>query len=226
MAVTFGTPVITAILASQTAVAFALSGVTSGQPIVVIHTNFSGDGASSITDTFSTHYTWILLESSTPSQSGLLCEMWLGTGGAGTSGTATINVTSSIAGGAAVPCVGASTAAGTGAVDVKGVTTSGGSALASPAVSPSLTPGAAGEGAIYACQAYSAATGPTSPWTSTPINYGAVNYGSLSLYPSPPSGSALQTSWSYSSNQNWGCPAVIMKAAAAVTPTSGMLMVL
>jgi hypothetical protein len=89
---TFGTPVYGGDYANVASVAIPITGVVSGQPLVLLVSSIN-DGThapdpSNITDTFSTPYTWYrtcLYGSDTNHQGAF----FLGTGGAGTSGTVT-----------------------------------------------------------------------------------------------------------------------------------------
>ena len=204
----FGTPVVVPI-ASATSVAFAMSGVTSGQPILVFFDEISlGTYPTGISDTFSTPYTWTLVDEyqSDSSHAGAL---YIGTGGVGASGTVTATYASgSYPGGIAVPCLSASTASGLSAVDAHAYSDG---ASAAPA-SPSLTPTAGGEGAAYFVRAAGVTTAsPGSPWSNTALEYSGSQYAGAALYASPPSGVALSASWTQSPSALWAVFAVIVK---------------
>jgi hypothetical protein len=230
MSVTFGTPVAVNYVASGQTNALVMSGVTSGQPIILVWgtLNFNVDTVT-IADTFSTPYTWTRIDAGT-SGSGYGCETWIGTGGAGTSGTITITtgLTNSQPGSVAIPCIGASTAAGLGAVDVHSMGTNSASTTIA---SVSLTPTAAGEGAFYvggqaAFSSPAITASPSSPWTSTAVTWSGATYMSVATEPSPTSGSALTTSWTMNSSQPSFVAGVIVKAASAPVNTGAMFAVL
>ena len=88
MAVGFGTPV-SANLSLTTSIPLSMSGVTSGQPIVVTVMSINYDtflSGSPITDTFSTHYTWVRESGvggyDVPADLTVWIEQWVGYGGA------------------------------------------------------------------------------------------------------------------------------------------------
>ena len=102
---------------TRTSYALAMTGCVSGQPIIVCHfTQFDTHVLTSITDTFATPHTWTKVDGS--AAYGQDCEIYIGTGGAGTSGTITVTAPSAIMAGCATPLAGASTSAGLGAIDV------------------------------------------------------------------------------------------------------------
>ncbi len=232
MSVTFGTPVKSGTFAAQSSYTIALSGVTSGQPIVLVHFNVQNStvlGATPISDNFSTPYTWTKVDAT---QSGGDLETWIGTGGAGTSGTITVTIASGPlnTAGWAVSAIGASVLSGLNAVDVHGASNAAGATTMN---SVSLTPGASGEGAVYAVNndANSSAPGisasPTSPWTSTSLtNTAATNtYASVSTDPSPTSGVALTTTWTQASAVGFERAGLILKilVTAPLAPTLGTI---
>ena len=234
MSVGFGTPATPVSHSSAvTSYTLSLSGVTSGQPCLVLQTCPGGaTGKSStisgISDNFSTPYSWTQVISATGGQSETLC-IWIGTGGAGTSGTITVSCTSGTPSACAVSCTGASTASGLSAVDTSNYTTSSGS---TSAFLPSITPSASGEGAFAAIsingdagQTITAGLG--SPWSETAVPWafgGASGY--MSLYANPPT-SNLDT-YDYTVNTGggtgWVTAAVVMRiefsAPSAPTLTS------
>src|SRR5450759_1999942 len=222
MAVTFGTKVAAGFVAG-TSTALAMTGVTSGQPIVVIWADRSSTLLpSGISDTFSTHYTWTQVDSL--AGSAIAMRTWIGTGGAGTSGTITITSTSTTAGAFAAPCIGASVAAGLAAVDVHDIT-SGGVVTTIPSVS--LTPTASGEGAVYSAldSFYGFSTFPASPWTHLSTSTGAN--ADLAVDASPTSGTALTTSWTLAGGDNYVTAGMIVKsstlAGSAAVTSAGVL---
>lgn len=206
----FGTPVEVAIVAA-TSVAFNMTGTTSGQPILVFLDEISsGSYPSGISDTFATPYTWTMVQE-LQWDAHHSCILYIGTGGAGTSGTITATFPSgSYPGGIAVPCLTASSAAGAAAVDASNY--SSGTTTTSP--SPSLTPTAASEGAAYFIQAgQPISASPGSPWQDTALTYTGSQYGGAALYSNPPSGAALSTSWTQGSGGFYVVLAAIIKGA-------------
>ena len=218
MAVTFGAPVKTNFV-NGTSTALALSGVTSGQPIVVVFFNAShAAGPTGISDNFSTPYTWTQVDSDSGATSNVTT--YIGTGGAGTSGTVTLTNVSGYVASVATPCIGATTASGLSAIDVHGITT--GTTGTIPSVS--LTPSVSGEGAIYAVlPPYQLVGFPGSPWVNTePTLTGNVQACSSS-YASPSSGTALTTSWAAASSGTYVTAGLIVRIAPTVpgAPTIG-----
>lgn len=202
MGVTFGTPVTGTGSGSASLV---LSGVTSGQPIMLA---VASSGTPAISDTFSTPYTWTRIQ-----LEGAL-SAYVGTGGAGTSGTITVTGSSTVTG-IAAPCIGASTASGLSAIDHSGGT----AGLSATATSPSLTPSVTGEGAFYACAFPSTTTvtvPPGSPWTNT-----SVTGMEASTYVSPPA-SSLTASWGLSTSSTWDTVAAIVKHADPPQPPTAV----
>jgi hypothetical protein len=190
--------------ANVTSVAFAFGtgSVTSGQPIMLfVSCLYSTSPAPTVSDTFSTPYTWTLVTSTnnaTPNSSAFL---YIGTGGAGTSGTVTASgfQGGSFPGGVAEPAIGASTAAGMAAIDKYGnnQTTS----------IPALVPTYAGEGAFAGTVSKSTITGyPGSPWVAaTEIIYSTTWYGGTAAQPSPSQGSGLSGIWNGSAPATVAC---------------------
>lgn len=221
MSVTFGTPVVSAFSTTPHTPIIALTGVTSGQPIVLFLFSENGSSTSSApTDTFATPYTWTRIVNNT--SAACFVEVWIGTGGVGTLGTITGHYTAGLNGGYAVPCIGASTASGASAVDVSA--SKSGSGLAQ---SLRMTPNYSGEGAVVGAVAQvggnSMNTALPSPWVNTRVT--ADGY--ANSYPSPPSGS-LPANWTTGSSVAWATAGVIVKAAsdtpfATVGPFVGRL---
>ena len=213
------TPTMGAFVSSQTITgyrtSYALSvSVVSGQPIVVIHDDISsGADATSITDTFSGHYTWTkIIAGSLPRTN----SVWIGTGGSGTSGTVTVNFASTYAGGIAIPLAGCSTATGAGAIDASGAALSTGSP---PFASLSLTPTAATEIAVYAVDEGGSTDIPG--W----LPAGSATYNTMvrlraNVLYAPPSGVPLVGTWANSGSSAWGAVGVIVKAGAGSSPTT------
>jgi phage-related protein len=165
----------------------AISGVTSGQPVIVGVSAFSF-AVSSIADNFATPMTWTRIDGHGTVQ---FQELWIGTGGVGTSGTITVTMGGSGAcGGWAVSLAGSSTGAGLLAVDVHGNSTGTG------LVTLSLTPTALGEVAIYTAGIYGGSL-PVAPWVTAPLLDGFLGFAAADLdtYTCPPSGTALSATW-------------------------------
>jgi hypothetical protein len=187
----FGTPAGSPsnISGPRTTWAVALSGVTSGQPILVVHaTEAYNTVLTSIADTFAGHYTYVKVDGNNTNQD---LEIYIGTGGTGTSGTVTITAPSGAIGGYVIPMIGASTAVGLLAVDVHANAT--GTYPVQPSIS--MTPTASWEGALVAVLAqYPSATGGS--WTPSPnftrgLSYLAQSVEDTAFYLYPTSGSAL-----------------------------------
>jgi hypothetical protein len=203
---------VTSPCSSRSTVPFVFTGVVSGQPIVV-WTQGSTGTISSIADTFGGHYTWTAIESTAaPSY---MC-LWIGTGGTGTSGTVTVTWSgAAYLVGQAWSLVGGSTSAGAGAVDAHGNhhTASGGYEQLS------LTPTAASECAIYACQAgdgWLTSTPYSPPWVSTAFYTGPYLEWYTESYQMPPSAVALTATWNSSlPNDELSAVGLIVKAAAS-----------
>ncbi len=213
MAVTFGTPVATN-MTTTTSFQFVMTGVTSGQPIVVMRYAWDTGDPSSITDTFAGTYQWGIIDSQT--FNGVRVQLIIGTEGSGTGGTITVNQSSSNAGGIAVACMGASTAHLGAAVATSGHNTGVGTTY----TSPTLTPTATGQGAVYACAGTGNPTDPTAPWVTTDITTSGTRTAGIATYESPPA-APLTTSWSGGS-LTWGTVGLIM-IAAAVAPSDANL---
>jgi hypothetical protein len=142
----------------------------SGQPIILCHTgSTTSSNVTAIADTFSTQYTWTKVQSL--NQSGQDCEMWIGTGGSGTSGVITVTIsTAEIAGGVAVPCIGASNNRGLSAIAFSGNNSSAsGTTIATPTLGPLVVPGCA---MVF----LGFAGGSGGPLTAFPTGTGITNY--------------------------------------------------
>ena len=165
---TFGAAVESDISGPRTTWGVSLSGVVSGQPLILFHvTQGYTTQLSSIADTFATPYTWTRVDYNTGYAD---AEIWIGTGGVGTSGAVTVTAASGLIGGCVLPMVGASTAAGLSAIDAHG-----NASAAFPAwPSLSLIPTAAGEGAV----ALWLATYPSFYWLTRPgyITFSGIAY--------------------------------------------------
>ena len=212
----FGTPVINQIgLVARTTWAAALTGVVSGQPIIVVHiTQGYTTALTSIADTFAGHYTYTRVDGNNTGTQDL--EIYIGTGGTGTSGTVTVTAASGLIGGAAIPMTGASTSAGLGAVDVHGNTSGSGAGN----LGLSLTPTAAWEGAIFAAltaDPYIAGYNPPFPSPYAPIFYGVRPVGEVGCYLYPTNGVAFTPQLGLSGGVWEGAAAIIKGSGAAVT---------
>ena len=199
---TFGTPVISN-LASGSTYTLAISAV-SGQPIMVCSTSRSLVYVSSISDNFSTPYTWTRVDT-TPGM-----DLWIGTGGVGTSGTVTVQYGSTyFIGGFAVPCLGASLASGLAAIDVHANATD---STAYPTLS--LTASAVADGMVVGCRCdIINAQAPSPPWVeSFATYYGYVLYHLATYNPAPLS--ALSATWTQTNANTWGTVGAMVKAAA------------
>jgi hypothetical protein len=219
MNVTFGTPVVydNPTEAFSTSFAMALSGVTSGQPVVAVAFFYTGTSLpSGISDTFATPYTWTMI---VESNSNYPASLWIGTGGAGTSGTVTVSGPNGRWGGYCVPCIGASSGAGSAAVD----TSASSNGTTSNPSAPTLTTSAAGEGLVCVINignpAYSA-SGPGSPWTSTAVTLGGAEVAVGATYPAAPSGSS-SPSWTATIDptDGWDAVGAAIKAAGGSGPS-------
>jgi hypothetical protein len=172
--VTFNTPVQVAVGSSNTSLSFVMSGVTSGQPIVLGILNY-GKGPSSISptfsDTFSVNYTYTQVTFAYNNSS--FVSIYIATSGSGTSGTISVTGLPSFAGygwgGSAVSCIGASTASGLSAVDVSTYSGKGGGsgATSTSITAGSMTPSYSTDGGFWVASAGATGnfTGPSSPFT-------------------------------------------------------------
>ena len=207
MSVTFGTALKNTTASMPNPWTVGTITVISGQPIILWVTDPSfGDTVDSISDTFATPYTWTAVTAATDNSN---VQPFIGTGGVGTSGSILIHSNSMALDGVsaiAVPCIGASTAAGLSAIDAAG--------KASGDTGPSLTPGASGEGATYLAAGAAPVGGPSSPWVLV-----TETYQSMALYASPPSGSPLAPVWTTASYIG----GIIVKAGSAAAPNSAFL---
>jgi len=212
MSVGFGTPV-TNNLAVRASFTLVMSSVTSGQPILVYMYKWATAGITSITDDFSTPYSWTRVDQGVNSGAGTTCDLWIGTGGVGTSGTITVNTASNTCGGAAVACTGASTAAGLSAV----ANHANGNGTSTTPTSPSVAGAAAGDGAIAVMgTSAESLTKPGAPWTSTFVaTGGGVNIGGTAVYPALPDTSGVTAGWTQASAAYVTAAATIKAAAAA-----------
>jgi len=216
----FGTPVINqAFSPSRANFTLSMTGVVSGQPILVAYhasiypavtTNIS-----TITDTFGTPYTWTKVDGYLDASVDNDAEIWIGTGGVGTSGVITVTPAHTAAcGGAAVPMIGASTAAGLLAIDVHNCTNYSTSGISPSPPAISVTPTASGEGALLAANSFGTpATPPTGETTHFTLVSGGTNVtiGSEFLYPT--SGVALSPT--YGNYSNWINVAAVVKGSGA-----------
>lgn len=206
----FGTPVVSNISGPQTTWAAALTGVISGQPILVVHaTQGYNTVLTSIADTFSTPYTYVKVDGNNTTQD---LEIYIGTGGVGTSGTVTVTAPSGLIGGLVIPMQGASTAAGLSAIN-----TNGNSNGAASPPSLSLTPTAVGEGALYAFltdSPYSPAPTFPVPNISTAILYSGGAVGRVGQYLYPANGVALAVA-GVGNLPHWESAGAIIKGSGA-----------
>lgn len=213
MAVGFGT-VKSVNIGAKTSAAFAMTGVVSGQPILLWVANRSSTSApSSVTDNFTTPYTWTLVPGSVSTANGEWHGMYVGTQGAGTSGTVTPAYGSSMTmGGIAVPCTGCDpTAVGLAVIDVS----NSGSASATSATL-SMTPAGAGSGAFFCADGTLTASlvEPSSPWVATTISGSFGVVGSGVTQSSPTAGASLSAVWSNgSTSEPWEMSGIVVLAA-------------
>lgn len=202
----FGTAVMAYGTSGGTTLTFPMSGVTSGQPIIIVITLAFGSfatsgpiGASS-TDTFSTPYTYTELEGANTGTDVLVLQ-----GGTGTSGTITVNCLpgGSSAGiyleGYAIPCTNAYPGTNFGhlvAAQGYGIYSPGSSSMTAVGAGVSLTPVSNLQGAVYwgaGNTPVETVTGiPSSPW----VCYRTSDIAScLAAYSGTPSGSVLNPAW-------------------------------
>ena len=137
----------------------AIPAVTSGQPIILTVLSLDqGSLAPTISDDFSTSYTYTLVDTAA-SLAPAFIATYIATGGRGTSGTITVTgLTSGINGGTATPCIGASTASGTACIDVHGARNL--PMYSSTMSTPSLAPSSSGGGAFFVGVADNEVVGP------------------------------------------------------------------
>jgi len=183
--------------AGSTSTSVALQGVATGQAIALFWFSTALVLPTSITDTFSTGYTWTLVQSITGND--FIGALYIGTGGSGTSGTVTVTTSALETSGAmAVPTV-----------NVSGVDVSGSNSGTSATPTFSLTPSAAGECAIYACIIDSGS--PTiNPLPAYPWINASANYADLAMYISPPASVSLVCNWGILSG-HWITLGMILK---------------
>ena len=228
MSVTFGTPVIFDGYENGSGVySFPSITAVSGQPIIVCSTSFQQSRiVNSITDNFSTPYAWVQV-CGTTSDPDRTIEIWIGTGGAGTSGVITVN-TSATGGypmsGYAVSCLGASTNAGLAAIDVSNTSNTGNSTTMTTAA---VTPSAANNGAVaFVSNGANSSINadPGAPWVATRIAYagGATKALGAGNYPSPPA-SSLSTAWTQNTAVLYVSAIAVVKAKPSPLQQSLMI---
>lgn len=234
MAVTFGTPGVAQFDSVGSGFTIPLAGVTTGQPIVLYRTSTTNEGLSGITDTFATPYTWVQAVAFGWNGADTYTEMWIGTGGAGTSGNIVVTAPSGLNAGAAVSCIGASTASGLAALGPTGhffeQSADFNHEILSPDT-PAIVPAVAGCGAVFAARSNQPIDGdrPPSPWVNTDITYtGDGNaYAAMATLSNPSSGVALTTAqWGVSVPTEIGDNSIgllVLPAAAPVKNGTGTL---
>ena len=196
-----------------------MTNATSGQPILVLNLD---SNVTSITDTFATPYSWVRVDQSTNG-----VDLWIGTGGVGTTGVITVNNGGNYSGGAAFALAGASTAAGALAIDVHGSV----QVQNNSPVSFTLTPSAAHElyfvGVKYGTNTGNGSApvnGPLTwkwPWVTADLTglTAAQRRYYVSWYTDPPSGVALPYAFAYAPNDgNWVAGAIV-KTTGGVAAT-------
>lgn len=192
----FGTPGGSNISGPRTTWSVSLTGVVSGQPIILAHAVCGTNTLLiSVADTFSTPYTWTVIDSNA-AYGALAVRLLIGWGGVGTSGTVTVTAPSGSIGGVAIPMTGASTSAGIGAIDNYGNAYAPSGYYAG--MVPPLTPAAAGEGALYAVLGtypYSAGGPLVGVTAHTAISQYGTTVLTLSRVANPPAGVALGGLW-------------------------------
>jgi hypothetical protein len=225
MAVTFGTPV-RVDMVSSTSAAFVMSGVTSGQPIILywasINSSAAAPLASAISDTFSTPYLWTkVVNGLCPSGYGAGA-LYVGTGGSGISGTITITYATTIAGGAAFPCTGASTASGLSAIDASASGTSTNTPYGFNSTTIVLAPTAANEGALVTIVNQNSinSTSGDAGYASGTISYSSLIRSEYGTKSSTPSGTDLNQYWNLPAAIFALCLGLIVKAQAVVKSSS------
>ena len=214
MSVTFGTPAQAS--ANNTAPTVSLSGLTPGQPVILIISNDATGGTlfypTGIHDT--NGMTWTEIVAGVDAGFTRSIVAFIGTGGLGATST-TISATfatHALWEMSAQACMGASIAPGLGAIDVLG-SNSGTSAIA---VASSLTPGASGEGSVAACRAGTTViNGVRGGWT-THLDANTA----ISTYPSPTVTDAEQ--WDLSGSSTWVAVALIVKADIVTLPSANV----
>ena len=224
--IAFGVPVVTP-TGTVNPYTLALSGVVSGQPVMVANVTVLGAGViSSITDTFGGHYTWTKVDGDASSYN---VELWIGTGGTGTSGNVVVTVgAGGTPAGAAIPMLGASASAGLAAIDVHGHGHGTISGTVWPPMTATLTPGAAGEAALFIWGDFGGdqgvfPVGPGLPWAN--VGFPATPKGDwegiATEQCSPASGVALTPVWvsTYQGNGPYGWAGAIIKTATGAPVT-------
>ena len=193
-------------------------GVTSGQPILVAHyTQGYTTVLTSIADTFGGHYTYVKIDGNNTGTQNV--ELYIGTGGTGTSGTVTVTAPSGLIGGFVWPMVGASTGVGLAIIDVHG--NQSGTAPAAPTLT--LTPTASFEAACFvSLGAYpNFLSWPTGPgWFANDEDYLGAGVGWFSGLVNPTNGVAIPASgWrAPTGTATWQAVGAIIKGSgAAVT---------
>ena len=214
MAATSGTPVVKNYTSPVTSVAIALSGVQSGQPILFMVSCLNGSSLPSgnPTDNFSTSYTWSSLGAVSDSTMGECMQVWIGTGGSGSSGTVTSpTLSSGDWGGIAIPLVNASTASGTSAVDAYSFTDN--TTSSTSCATASETASAVEELAVAFVTTYYHITANPSGWTSTALDLSTTQYGGCATLANPSTSSGTEATWTQSTAQHSLTGIVIMKEA-------------
>lgn len=176
---TAGTPVVSS-SGTVSTYTITLAGVTPGQPIIVANVASSVPlTGTPITDTFSTPYTWTKIDAATTGAAAY--DLWIGTGGAGSSGVITVHQASSVfCQGVAIPLLGASVGSGLGAVDTATAgtwidTTTNVTTIDTTGTGGNLVASAPGELWIVGLRPFGALVSPGSPWTVTTFTgFGAI----------------------------------------------------
>ena len=209
MSVTFDTPVVVE-FATTTSLTFNMTGVTSGQPIIVTALCSSTEFANGATVS-GMGYTATLVQYAARNES---FAQWILTGGSGTSGTITVTgLPSDIWAGFAVACVGASIASGLSAIESYG--NSGSSSAVTSMTWSGLNINAANSGALYFAVLAAVAgsiNGFPSGFTTSTANNGTYTYGALSTLSAPPVG-ALPATWTSTVAAGWNFGGLTVLAA-------------
>jgi hypothetical protein len=197
---------------------FAAGQIVSGQPILVFHATQGSTGTvSSITDTFSTPYTWTKVDGANTYQD---MECWIGTGGVGTSGVITVNAPSAVMGGCAQGFIGASTAAGLSAID--GHTHQSGTVAPTMSITPTANFEIALAAIIGNYPAYAAYVTAFPPATLTGVwipNY-TIGIGEVTGFLAPTSGVVFQPSASLGGSPTWDGWMLAVKGSGAAVSLS------
>ena len=205
--IAFAYPVSSNISGPRTTWSAALTGVTSGQPLIVIHaTQGYTTALTSIADTFGGHYTYVRVDGNNTGTQDL--EIYVGTGGTGTSGTVTVTAPSGLIGGYVFPMTGASVGVGLATIDVHGNQ----SGTFPTPTTLQLTPTAPAEAAIFASLSAYPLTG------GVPLGYAALNnivylgtiVGNVAELANPSSGIATPSSWT-SAGATWNAVGAVIK---------------